>query len=231
MMKQLFLLIIILLSGLNVSAQVNPDALGGWYMYFWNTKARKSGLGAQGDIQYRNWNVMGDLEQLLLRAGLTYSPKGTKAKFTLGYAFILTGDYGFTNPGTTNEHRIYQEALIPHKIGKRIYLNHRFRFEQRFVQNQAFRMRIRYNLFINIALNKSELKKGAFYIGLYNELFINTGKDIGNGATVEIFDRNRLYGALGYHILDNLKVQLGYMYQSNNSYGKGQLQLSVHHAF
>ena len=75
------------------------------------------------------------------------------------------------------------------------------------------------------------MEKGVFYLALYNEIFINTAKDIGNGARVEIFDRNRLYGALGYHILNKLKVQFGYMYQSNNSYSKGQFQLSVHHSF
>ena len=49
----------------------DEDQLGGWYMYFWNTSFNESGFGLQGDVQYRNWNVVGDLEQLLLRGGLT----------------------------------------------------------------------------------------------------------------------------------------------------------------
>lgn len=211
--------------------QVNPNQLGGWYMYFWRLKLKETQWGFQGDVQYRNWNVAGDLEQLLLRGGLTYTPKKTKVRFTLGYGFILSGAYGSTDHATSSEHRLYQEALIPQKIGARVYLNHRFRFEQRFVENQDFRMRLRYAFFMNIALNQAEMKKGTFYLALYNELFINTDKNIGAGRTVEIFDRNRLYGALGYHVLDHLKVQVGYMYQSNDVYGKGQLQLSVHHSF
>lgn len=230
-MKKLIIISIVLFFGGKLSAQVNPQTQGGWYMYFWNADLKKSHFGFQGDVQYRNWNVLGDLEQLLLRAGATYRPKNTNVKFTLGYAFILSGAYGISNPTTSMEHRIYQEALLPHKIGNRVYLKHRFRFEQRFVESQNFRLRLRYNLFVNIPLNKPEMKKGVFYIALYNELFINTSKEIGNGRTVEFFDRNRLYGALGYHILDNLQVQLGYMYQSNNSYGKGQFQLSVHQSF
>lgn len=230
-MKNLIALCIFTFFSSNLFSQVNPEAQGGWYMYFWNANLKKNGLGFQGDVQYRNWNIMGDLEQLLLRAGMTYQPKNTSVKFTLGYGFILSGDYGFPDQSTSIEHRIYQEALLPQKIGSRVYLKHRFRFEQRFVQDQNFRLRLRYNLFLDIPLNKPEMKKGVFYIALYNELFVNTSKDIGNGRTVEFFDRNRLYGALGYHILDKLKVQLGYMYQSNNSYGKGQFQLSVHHSF
>ena len=230
-MKAFFTSCLLTLFSFSLFSQVNPEEQGGWYMYFWSADLKKHGLGFQGDVQYRNWNIMGDLEQLLLRAGMTYQPKNTKVKFTLGYGFILSGGYGFSDNSTKIEHRIYQEALLPHKIGSRVYLNHRFRFEQRFVQNQNFRLRLRYNLFINIPLNKPAMKKGVFYLALYNELFVNTARDIGNGATVEFFDRNRLYGALGYHILDKLKVQLGYMYQSNNSYGKGQFQLSVHHSF
>lgn len=232
-MKTLVSTALILFFSLTLTAQtpVNPDLLGGWYMYFWNADLKSSEFGFQGDVQYRNWNVAGDLEQLLLRGGLTYRPKNTNVKLTAGYGFILSGGYSFPDQSSSIEHRIYQEALLPQKIGQRIYLTHRFRFEQRFVQNQNFRMRLRYNLFLNIALNKPEMEKGTFYLALYNELFINTAKDIGDGRTVSIFDRNRLYGALGYYILDKLKVQLGYMYQSNNAYGKGQLQLSLHQSF
>ena len=207
------------------------NQLGAWYMYFWNTELKESGFGFQGDVQYRNWNLGGDLEQLLLRGGLTYRPKSTKAKFTLGYAYILSGGYTLEDGSTTNEHRIYQEALLPHKIGSRVYLTHRYRFEQRFVQDQDFRMRVRYNLFMNVPFNKTDLTKGAIYLAVYNEIFVNTSKNIGNDRQVSIFDRNRLYGAIGYSILDNLRLQLGYMHQSLNASGKGQVQLSVHHEF
>ena len=135
-------------------------------------------------------------------------------------------DMEIEDNSTTQEHRIYQEALVPHKVGNRVY--HRYRFEQRFVQNRDFRMRVRYNLFADIPFNKPEMNKGAVYLALYNEIFVNTSKNIGQGRTVSIFDRNRLYGAIGYHILDNVQVRLGYMYQSLAASGKGQGQLSVH---
>ena len=59
----------------DVKAQPQNDQLGAWYMYFFNTNFNDSPWGVQGDIQHRNWNIAGDLEQLLLRGGLTYSPK------------------------------------------------------------------------------------------------------------------------------------------------------------
>ena len=211
-------------------AQVDEDELGAWYMYFFNAPMENSQWGFQGDIQYRNWDLLGDLEQLLLRGGLTWRPKSGDAMFTLGYANITTGEYG-DGDDTVNENRIYQEALIPQKIGERVYLRHRFRYEQRWVENQDFRTRYRYALFANVPINQTTLGKGAWYFSAYNEIFINGQRDIGDGRTVEIFDRNRLYGALGYGLTDNLSIQGGYMYQYTDTIEKGQLQLSLHHTF
>ena len=214
----------------DLNAQIQEDQTGGWYMYFFNTTLNDSPWGIQGDLQHRNWNIAGDLEQLMLRGGLTYSPKNANIKFTLGYGNITTGAFGSDNT-TTAESRFYQEALFPVKFGNRFYTNHRFRYEQRFVENQDFRTRYRYNLFLNIALNKVNMERNTIYLALYNELFMNGQRTIGNGNTVEFFDRNRLYGAVGYVIQDGLKVQLGVMNQTTDSWGKNQIQLSLHHSF
>lgn len=215
----------------NISnAQETNDELGAWYMYFYNSTFKDSPWGIQGDLQYRNWNLGGDLEQLLIRSGVTYQPKNTQIKFTLGYGNITTGVIG-SSDATSGEHRVYQEALYPVKFGNRIYTNHRFRYEQRFVEKQDLRTRYRYNLFVNVPLNKNTLEKKAIYLSLYNEIFINGQRDIGNNNSVEIFDRNRAYAALGYVIKNGLRVQLGIMNQTTDSQGKNQLQLSLHHKF
>ena len=218
------------LFNLPVKAQNNTDQLGAWYMYFYNTKFKNSQFGIQGDVQYRNWNTIGDLEQLLLRSGVTYKPTNTDITLTLGIAHITTGTIGESNQ-TVSETRIYQEALLPVKVGKRLYFNNRFRYEQRFVENQDFRTRFRYNLFLNIPLNKTTLSKNAVYIALYNEIFINGEKNIGEGRTVNVFDRNRFYAGLGYGITDKLRLQLGFMNQSTETAGKDQVQVSLHHTF
>jgi len=232
MKKRLFLACIgiSLLMPMMGKAQLNEDELGAWYMYFFNTSFKESPWGVQGDIQYRNWNTVGDLEQLLLRGGITYKPKNAAIKFTLGYGNITTGAYG-SSESTTTESRIYQEALFPTKIGNRFFLNHRFRFEQRFVENQDFRSRYRYNLFLNIPLNTTEMEEKTFYLALYNEIFINGQRNIGDGRSVELFDRNRFYIALGYILDEGLKVQFGAMNQTTDNWSKDQLQLSLHHKF
>lgn len=231
-MKKAFILasLISLISSTSTFAQIDEDQTGAWYMYFWNTTFGESQWGLQGDIQYRNWDLGGDLEQLLLRGGITFSPKNANVKFTLGYGNITSGAFGESDE-TSGESRIYQEALLPHKISDRFYLTHRFRYEQRWVEDQDFRTRYRYNLFLNVPLNQKNLGKNAIYLALYNEIFINGEREIGDGRRVELFDRNRFYSALGYAIKDNLKVQAGYMTQTTNALSKGQIQLSLHHSF
>ena len=210
--------------------QVAEDQLGAWYMYFFNARFGESHFGVQGDYQFRFWNVGGDLEQLLLRTGLTYRPDNANVLFTLGYGHIISGVPGDSDEKST-ENRIYQEALLPQQLGKRFLLTHRFRYEQRFVAGQDFRTRYRYNLFVNVLLRGEGLKKNTLYAALYNELFINGQRDIGDDRTVEIFDRNRTYLGLGYGISDQLRTQLGWMLQTTDNWQKGQMQLSLHHAF
>jgi hypothetical protein len=208
------------------SQVIDESQMGAWYMYFFNTSHEKSKIGFQGDVQYRNWNIAGDLEQLLLRGGVTFKPEKANIKFTLGYGNITTGAFGEDN-STINESRIYQEALFPTKIGERFYLNHRLRYEQRFVEEQSLRTRYRYNLFVNVALNQKEMKEKTIYLALYDEIFIN-----GTGMPGQsIFDRNRAYIALGYVLKKGMKFQLGIMNQTTNTVNKNQLQLSFHHAF
>ena len=208
------------------SQVIDESQMGAWYMYFFNTSHEKSKIGFQGDVQYRNWNIAGDLEQLLLRGGVTFKPEKANIKFTLGYGNITTGAFG-EDHSTINESRIYQEALFPTKIGERFYLNHRLRYEQRFVEDQSLRTRYRYNLFVNVALNQKEMKEKTIYLALYDEIFIN-----GTGMPGQnIFDRNRAYIALGYVLKKGMKFQLGIMNQTTNTVNKNQLQLSFHHAF
>jgi hypothetical protein len=231
-MKKVFSLILVLsvFFANRVNAQFDEDQMGAWYMYFFSTQFGESNFGVQGDVQFRNWDLGSDLEQLLLRGGFTYKPSNTDIKFTLGYGNITTGAFG-DDDSTVSESRIYQEALFPTNFADKVLLTHRFRYEQRFVDNQDMRTRYRYNLFVNVPLNKKGMGKGAIYLALYNELFINGQREIGSGNMVEVFDRNRFYIAFGYTLKDGLRTQLGIMKQTTNTWSKNQLQLSLHHSF
>ena len=213
------------------SAQsIDEDKIGAWYIYAFNYDAKGSRWGAQGDLQYRNWDTIGDLEQLLIRSGVTYRPESLPGKYTLGYANITSGTFG-SSSRTLREDRVYQEALFPHRLGERVYVRHRLRYEQRWVDYQDFRTRFRYGLFVDIPFNKTTLDKGAWYLSLYNEIFLNGEHDIGLDKRVDTYDRNRFYASIGYSISDTLKLQIGDMHQDTKAYQKGQLQFGFMQAF
>ena len=213
-----------------VLAQVDEDETGAWYMYLWNTSLENSNFGFQGDIQHRNWDLGGDLEQLLIRGGATWSPEDSNVTYTLGLAHITSGAYGRSD-SKSRERRLYQEALVPQVLGSRLFLTHRFRFEQRDVDDQDFRTRFRYFVALNYPLNQDTLGQGAIYLSLYNELFVNLEQDIGNNRQVDYFDRNRTYAALGYSLSDSIRLQFGYKHQETDNLGKGQLQFNLFHRF
>ena len=168
------LVVLLLITGIQAMAQgPDEDQLGAWYMYFWSKDFKNSNWGFQGDYQYRDWRGLGDREQLLLRTGLTYTPTDSGVKFTLGYANITTGQYGTEIDAPVSENRIYQEALFGQTLLNSLLLTHRFRYEQRWVEDQDFRTRYRYNLFVNVPWNRKDLSKGAIYTAFYNEIFIN----------------------------------------------------------
>ena len=233
MKKLIYTLPLLLLLNLptNINAQTDPDEMGAWYMYILSTQFKKDSLwGFQGDIQHRNFNLIGDLQQLLIRGGFTYMPKESPLKLTLGYAYISIGTYGDSDEKTA-EHRFYQETSFPIKLAKGLFSTHRFRYEMRYIEDQDFRTRYRYAIFLNIPLNRPLIEPKTFYLSLYDEVFINGQRRIGKGKTVSFFDHNRLYGALGYVFRKGFKMQFGMMRLTSNKFGKNQLQLSLHHTF
>ena len=202
MNKKIKVAILILGLILPISAQSQDSDFGNWLIYIGNKKLSQK-WNLHNEVQYRNYNTIGDLEQLLLRVGLGYTFNESKNNVLLGYGYILSENYldNNTEKVSVNEQRIFQQFTSKQKIGI-VSLNHRYRFEQRFVQSD-FKMRLRYFLGLNIPLTKKENNK--LYFSAYNEIFLNTEP--------AVFDRNRLYGGIGYRINKNIRLEAGYMNQ------------------
>ena len=213
----------------NVNAQENDSELGAWYMYFWSTQFKESKFGLVGDVQYRDWEVLGDFQQFIVRSAVNYDVN-PNLKLFAGYGYFTSGEFG-ESKNTSTEHRLHQDILMPQKISERFLVRHRIRIEERWVENQDFRTRFRYGLYLTIPLTQPNLKKNSLFLSVFDEVFINGQTDIGNNRSVEYFDRNWLYGALGYAITDNFNVQLGILRQTTPTVSKNSLQVGLHHSF
>jgi hypothetical protein len=183
---------------------------GNWLIYI-GSKQLNSKWNLHHEVQYRNYNAIGDLEQLLLRTGLGYNIS-EKSNLLLGYGYINSENYARNDQEkfTVEEHRIFQQFITKQNIGK-VTLQHRYRFEQRFVESD-FKTRFRYFLSMNIPL-----KNPKYYLSTYNEIFLN--------GSSNIFDRNRVYGGFGYKLSKGIKFELGYMSQVFETSNRDQLNI------
>lgn len=210
-MKNQLLIILFLINIYTVKSQENN--IGNWLIYFGN-KDLNSSLNWHHEIQHRNYNIFGELEQLLVRTGLGYNVNENN-NILLGYGFIDSRNIAIESNEIlkVHEHRIYQQFISKQAIGK-IKIQHRYRFEQRFIEDD-FRLRYRYFLSLNVPLLKTNKK---YYISAYNEIFINASQE-------NTFDRNRIYGGLGYQLNSNIKFELGYMNQTFNASSRDQVNV------
>ena len=106
----------------------------------------------------------------------------------------------------------------------RIYFEHRYRFEQRWIETNnkiSYKNRIRYLLRLTVPLNKKEISKNTLFVSFYNEVFLN--------LTENPFDRNRIFAAIGFQFNSSSNVQIGYMVQTIGARSKQYIQLGINY--
>lgn len=207
-------LVLLLFFPLAVSGQTSD--FGNWLIYFGDKKINDR-WNWHHEVQYRNFNFIGDTDQLLLRTGLGYNLTENNNNVHLGYAFIYNEPYIANTDTKTNfsEHRIYQQFITRQSFG-RVSIQHRYRFEQRFFEDD-FRLRLRYFLSFNVALNQKQMMDKTLYLSVYNEIFVNTEQ--------VFFDRNRFYSGIGYRFSRKVRSEVGFLNQTTNVVSRNQLNL------
>lgn len=203
-----------------LSAQNN--VLGGWhifnYNYFFNKK-----VFLYGEAQLRSQHMADDFFYHELKLGGGYYINDRTSVF-LGFGnyetYTFPGD--FKKPVTANEYRVWQQFITVNYVD-RIKLEHRYRAEERWINND-FSMRFRYRLFTFIPLNHKKLEANTFYIPLYDEVFFTNQSPY--------FLRNRVFGGVGYQITKYISLHAGFIRQfdyrkSDDGSGKNFMQVQM----
>lgn len=220
MLKRGFSALIFLVFSFPVFSQ--SSSLGAWYIYFGNKKINQN-WNWHHELQYRNYNHFGDLEQLLLRTGIGRNLKPGKHNLLLGYGFIFSENY--TDSGVKagfGEHRIYQQYQNTAMI-KNLRVSNRLRFEQRMIDEQQMKLRFRHFVSVNVPLNRKDFSAGTMYLSAYNELFLNLQS--------KVYDRDRFYAGLGYQISKPFRVELAWMIQDFSKGSRDQVNLVCYGSF
>jgi len=215
------LLSFLILKTFSLSAQSPTVTVGGWGMFFNQTRFHEN-WSIHAEAQYRSYEFIPNTEQMLLRTGLNYHINNS-ALASIGYANVTNFSFDKElSPGIqVMENRLWQQFLLRNNID-RFFFEHRYRFEQRWLQsdnNNSYLNRARVLLRVSIPLNKKTIEKNALFLTFYDEVFIHFSSTP--------FDRNRLYGAIGYQFLPNANIQLGYLAQTVNNTTKHYMQAAV----
>ena len=175
------------------------------------------------ETQTRSQHIFNDFYYYELKGGFGYS---INKNFTLlagaGRYATYSNDGNFSKPFANEEFRIWQQVTM-NKYLARLKFEHRYRIEQRWLTS-GYRNRFRYRLNAYFPLNNKNFERKTFYLTAFDEIFLTN--------IAPYFERNRVFGGVGYKFNDKLILQPGYLYQfdyrsDNSRSGKGFLQLTL----
>ena len=213
--KFICFIVLMTLSVAPIKLKAQNSEIGNWLIYFGNQRIN-SKWNWWNEVQYRNNNFIGDLRQLVFRTGIGYNLTENNNNVLLGYAYVYSTPYvPGTDKKTSNSTNIIYEQFITRQNFGRVFIQHRYRIEERFFAND-FDMRFRYFLSFNIPLGKEIIEPKVVYLSAYNEIFLRSKEPV--------FDQDRIYGAVGYAINKNLRLETGLMYQIFEGENRVQFQ-------
>ena len=166
------------------------------------------------ETQTRSQNLYSDFYYHELKGGLFYNFKKSHSSLFLGGGRYTTYNYSgnFKSPVSTDEFRIW-EQLILNNVYNHFNVEHRYRLEQRWVNN-VFKPRVRYRINPTYAINHSTIVPKTLFLSAFDEIFI--------GNNNPHLERNRYYLGMGYQFSNSFILQMGYINQTDFNATGGQ---------
>tara|TARA_B100000809_G_scaffold266760_2_gene331282 strand:- start:14599 stop:15330 length:732 start_codon:yes stop_codon:yes gene_type:complete len=176
------------------------------------------------EFHFRRTKFLNDWEQFVFRSAVHFKQNQT-CDFSLGYSYIQ--NYSFADYSISinvKEHNIWQQLQLNHVEGQ-INFKHRFRLEERFIDNvlklsykedvikgQNYCNRFRYRFTIELPILKI-YKTKKISVKIFDEIFVNLKKGI---RPISI-NQNWLYVGLGYPVTSKMALGIGYQHIGLNS--------------
>lgn len=191
--------------------KVVPNPGGYWVTYTGDNKINKR-IGIHSEVQFRNFFIPRTVETFLTRVGLNVYIQ-PYAMATAGYGYFYgTPSTNDVIGSKTSEHRIWQQLILRQKT-KNIFMEHRYRLEQRFIENisngtkrEEHRLRYRFQTLFPLYSVSPHLRH--LFVAVNNEIMINFRSN-----PSKLFDRNRFFAGLGYQVSPKMNFQIGYLNQ------------------
>lgn len=190
------------------------DKLGNWNTL--NIQLDFKGkLGLLNDFQVRSYKPGSDLEQIIFRPALLFE-LNESVQLSFGAAGVYSEVYQGDEKKIKRELRLHQQALLRQQAGP-VRLLHRYRVEQRFIEDTELRIRMRYMLYSMTPLNRKKFDSNTLYFVASDEVLLNT--------TGNVFDQNRLYTGLGWMFNKYSRIDVGPLWQSFGNSDNVQLNV------
>ena len=166
------------------------------------------------EVQARSQNLYTDFFYHQVKGGLFYNFSKTHNSILIGGGRYTTYNYSgnFKSPVTTDEVRIW-EQLILNNVYSHINVEHRYRLEQRWINN-VYRPCLRYRINPIFTINHEKLVPKTLFVSAYDEIFL--------GNNNPHFERNRYYLGMGYEFSNSFIFQLGLLNQTDYNSKGGQ---------
>lgn len=211
----LTLVFTLLISSQSIGQSTESNEAGSWY-----TMTNKFQI--TDDIYFLNVAQLRQVEFIdhtriwLLMPTINYKPT-SNVIVGAGYAYLDFLQEGIRPPTLDFEHRAVEHITLLSKFGN-IKMNQRFMFEQRWKTNlnheTSYANRFRYR--INLDAKLIPLSNNKYILGRLSEELRMRFK---SGFNAPEFDQNNFMALLGYELLPNSKIYMGYgrnLYQSGN---------------
>ncbi len=170
--------------------------------------------GGYVEVQARSNGLFNQYFYNELKAGVSYDLDRNVQVMVAGGRY-QTNDYQDLPAGPLNVEKRVWEQLVLNQYLNRIRFEHRYRLEQRWFDFRGntteYRNRFRYRLNLFIPLNTPTIGTGTVFASVHDEIFLN--------PKGPVFERNRLYGGLGYQFSPHWVGQIGWVNQTNYTPG------------